>query len=381
MIRCLVLPIVAAFLALAPPAAACMRPYESPERVIARATVIVEIEILSTTRLELDRDLLGPMDRARARAMALRAFRGALPIRELDLIGGPVDSCALGGACIGFERGERFWLLLEDPIPPDTEAIHVFRDPRIYRGSIEDLRALQQRVAAGWDRRIELLRSVAPDDLARAEMLALGFRATGRLASAALAAPYPTLLALAEVLRDPRAPLPRPPRVRKPLTMDSPFTNEPRPKRATTYLASWGRPGVPAALEKALEGYARTRNAATFRRRLLRAHLVEQRMVDPDLADRFVRAATESEGRLKHLPLRWLSLPKDAPDDLAAVRTLLRFADPEPDWLVKAGGRGHVDRNLLVRWLARNPDSVALTRWHRRVFPEAEALLRELRKR
>jgi hypothetical protein len=289
-------------------------------------------------------------------------------MKVFRLIGGPVDSCALGGSWLRFEKGEKLFLFLEDPVPASTKAIQIFRAPRVYRGRFVDLLSLRWRVRDAWSRRVELLRELAPDEMGHAPTIAAYLR-TGVVPAkkAVEAASYPTLLRTAELLRDPTSPLPRPDIVREPLTMGSPFTNEPRPKEPTTYLASWTRSGLPVALSTALSARQKTRpdEVRAFQERLLRLYLVEDLLVPEDLAGRFVKAIDSFPSEA--LPFRWLKLRTDAPADLAPILSLMRFADVEDDWLVKGGGSCPSDAALFAPWLARHADEVPLRRDHLKV--------------
>ena len=74
---------------------ACWQGYESPERLVLRASYLVEVEVLSVSDVDTPTRLWQVPDcgkDARAAVRVVQDHRGMFPVREFEVIGGPYDS-------------------------------------------------------------------------------------------------------------------------------------------------------------------------------------------------------------------------------------------------------------------------------------------------
>jgi hypothetical protein len=346
---------------LAERADACFSQYVSEERFLNRAGVIVEIEVVEPGAGPPPVEGGHDPDDARALVRVLQRLRGEFPLEEFTLLGGPVASCAIGGAWARFAPGQRLFLVLDEPPPAGTRSILVCHYGRMFRGTEEDLRA---RLA--WTRgcrlcRLRVFEREYPEDYP----LAVRLRAAildddnADLSDATL----PALVALRELLTDPDRPLPAPEIVSEGFTFRGGIsTRYGRPDRYIT--DGRGNPPVLVRLREEIE--ARRKNDSdpflALNRRLLRRYLVECLLQPPERADRFVAAVGEKELRESSFPFRRLRLEKDADRDLISILRLRRFADEEPDDLVRRGHYGvrwgKLDVDVFRPWLERHGETV-----------------------
>jgi hypothetical protein len=311
--------------AATPPTMACTRPYESAEHVLSRACYIAEVEILSVTGIEGEKR----GERSKATVRVLRELRGKLPIRAFTLLGGRIDSCAPYATFLSFTEGERIFLFLEHAVPEETRTVRIFRAPRVFRGTAEDIDSMLERVHRGWSRRIELLSELAPSALEEARGLATAFRKDGAFPAPGLAEqPVEVLLALRELLLDPTAPLPRP--AREAVAGGSPFTMEPSPSDPTEYLATFSSRRLPRelcdALKQAISAAPSEMNA--LRRAFLLRTLTTDLLVPKDRAEHFLTFLTKNSLLQNPSFPSWLRLTENASPKAREVLCLMKLGAP-----------------------------------------------------
>lgn len=304
-----------------------------------------------------------PHKDARARVRIVRELRGSMPFDSFTLVGGPYDSCRIGGPEYRkFAVGERWILMLDGPVPERTRVIVPWWSGRLSRRPEAEVREIMARLDVAWRKRLALLRRKFPD---------------------AEEADYATLLLAAELARNPSAPLPLPP---EPPADPEDFSRRPTRDEFKYYTRSYEDPALPEDLDLAIASCRATRSAEVIRvhRRLVERWVTTELCQPEDRARRFAAAVTDESLLKAHFPVRDLKLTKDAVPDLVAVLALLRLADDEPDGLARSYGKG-ASAEIFAPWLKRNSDTAPTWGFAMRVYFDshhpvaAPIVLRELR--
>ena len=319
-------------------ASACPRGYESWIRLAKGAHHVAEVEVLSTEDVTLttERSLGtsgGPRtyERARARVRVVAEPRGRLPVRELTLVGGPYDSCAPYPMFLRFDAGAHLTLFLADPVPPGTVEIIVWWRGRVARLDGEGLARVIGAGTAAWERRLALLRRLAPKDMVAAAKVVATRGADGDWPSDVLRAlPYPVLAGLAELERDPTRPW------RPVSASDAPAT----PATPTSYDAGRDKgspftPRLAAELDRRRAADAKEKaDVMAFHRAALTSWLTVELGQPAARAARFVASVSENDWLREVVPLDGLRGEPNADRELHSIAVLLDLACDEPDALV-----------------------------------------------
>jgi hypothetical protein len=124
-----------------------------------------------------------------------------------------------------FDTGAHLTLFLADPVPPGTVEIIVWWRGRVARLEGGGVARVIRAGAAAWERRLALLRRVAPKDLEAAAKVLATRGADGDWPADVLhALPHPVLAGLAELQRDPTRPWRTAPTPDDPATPATPKT-------------------------------------------------------------------------------------------------------------------------------------------------------------
>ena len=135
---------IASWLLAAGAGTGCPAGYESQVALVQSARLILRVTVKSVTDApkpenpgrDFSRSEDGnPGAGARAKVEVVETVRGSCSVKEFDLTGGPYSSCAPGLQYLRFEAGQTFFLLLDRPLPDDTEEVVVTWRCRVFRGS------------------------------------------------------------------------------------------------------------------------------------------------------------------------------------------------------------------------------------------------------
>ncbi len=287
--------------------------------------------------------------RARARVRVVAETRGRLPVREFTLVGGPYDSCAPYPSFLRFDAGAHLTLFLADPVPAGTEEIVVSWRGRVARLEGDGLARVIGAGTAAWERRLALLRRIAPKDMEASAKVLAARGADGDWPTDVLRAlPYPVLAGLAELQRDPTRPWRPVPTPDEPATPATPKSYDagrdkgsPYPPRLEDELA---RRRAPDAKEKA--------DVVAFHRAALTSWLTVELGQPAERAARCVARVSEADWLRKVVPLDGLSDPPDAGREIHSIAVLLDLACDEPDELVwQQFSIGVLDPAVFAPWL------------------------------
>lgn len=336
-------------------AIACPRGYESWIRLAKGAHHIAEVEVLSTedetsTTQPHGMDLGGTRNhpRARARVRVVAELRGRLPTREFTLLGGPYDSCAPYPTFLRFDAGAHLTLLLAHPVPPGTEEIAVSWRGRVARLEGEGLARVIGAGKAAWERRLALLRRVAPKEMEEAAKMLATRGADGDWTADVLRAlPYPVLAGLAELQRDPTRPW------RPVSTSDEPATPATQSYDAGRDTGSPFPPRLADELTRRSAADAKEKaDVIAFHRAALASWLEVDLGQPPARAARFVASVSEADCLREVLPLDGLRGRPDDDREIHSISVLLDLASDEPDGLVwRQFLIGALDPAVFAPWL------------------------------
>lgn len=162
-------------------AKACMQGYESPESLVKRARLIMELEVLSTTNAPPPITNAEPFSmvdddpRNRTNAVAevkvVRVIKGRCLTDRFTLIGGPFDTCSPYFSYVQFNSGKRVYLIVDHELPKDLKAVLVNWRCRVLSREGGDIAAVIEHAGQAWRRQVDWHKKTAPDSFDRAQAL------------------------------------------------------------------------------------------------------------------------------------------------------------------------------------------------------------------
>ena len=351
----------------------CAAGYESPESLVKRARLILELEPISVTNAPppekkpndpMWSDNHQPRKNGKATVKVVSVVKGKCGLKAFDLVGGPYYSCAPYPVYVPFERGRRVFLILDQDLPVSTKTGAVTWRCRVFGGEKKQLLALMQNARDAWRESLKRHREADPDAMAEAERLLKASRSVIP-ARAIAGSRYAVLACLSVLLMDPdRVPASIPTRGGKNTGPEMPPMTE---KKGVCYTLLWATFPLPESLMPAMERLAKEMptSVTAFNRKLLEILATKTLLIPAVRAGILVRdnALTNSLQKCAFSPydcdIRVDEKDKSA-RDLRSLQLLIGLADDEPDTLVwrTFGLRSDADLNteMFANYIEKNAD-------------------------
>lgn len=367
-------------------AGACPQGYESPEALVKRARVILELEVLSVTNapppvikkqpFSLKDD--DPQERTNAQATVrvVKCLKGGCAAQTFTLIGGPYDSCAPYFCYLKFKPGEHLALIIEHELPSSLKAVVVNWRCRVLEPKEPELAGLMKGATEAWRKQVELYKSTTPEAFARADALHKTPAKNGRRTFSA--EPYPVLACLRILWSNPEDLLPLPlterksaSSVRKKTEADlepeiDPFAGE--MVDGAYHTLQYEHKTDPPELEEALQSRLKNNPSefVAFNKQLLGKVLIEELGLQRAKATEIINSlkATDTFCKTDFEPYKChLGSGVAEKGKLRPLQYALELADDEPDSLVwSTFGLGFhrkekptLDSTYIAFYVERNP--------------------------
>ncbi len=325
----------------------CAAGYESPESLVKRARLILEVEPLSVrdvpapeknNEVSLSHD--EPLERKNAQATVkvVGVIKGKCDLRGFDLVGGPYYSCAPYPSYLHyFEKGKRVFLIFDCDLPVATKRVVITWRCRVFWGDNKEILSLMQNARDVWVKSLERYRAVAPDEFTEAKRLLKD--SGGTLTAESLnKAPYAVLSCLRILLMNPDQVPQTAPTASEDTTGQSPESSE---NKGIYFTQQHKDYPLPDALLAAMKhrNKADPRETSTFNRELFSSFLRKDLLLSPAQietvlgADGVTNSLAQTDFSPYHCDIRVNEKAKNA-RDVRSVYFLIALADDEPDSLV-----------------------------------------------
>ncbi|MBA4387028.1 MAG: hypothetical protein C0404_03545 [Verrucomicrobia bacterium] len=340
-------------------ALACPQGYESPEALVKRARLILELDPVSVSDVQpppkdkkIGMSFDEPRERKNAQASVkvVRVVKGKSNINSFTLIGGPYSTCAPYPSYVSFEKGRRIYLILDRDIPENTKTVVVTWRCRVLPADRKELAALLDNARNAWTKSLDLHRKSAPAAFKEAQELLAASNSASSAAKLKLRS-YPVLACLRALLMNladvpPAVPGPEPDTSQAaPITDADDFSSERINVKGFYYTDQQNSFPLPETLQSALatRGKAEPQAVRDFNKTLFEAFLRDDLLLADSQIHLFLSAdeLTNSMNRIAFSPFKCdIQVDgKRSHRDLISLSYLIALADDEPDSLVwKTGG-------------------------------------------